>query len=90
MNTGQIIVAVLSVIGILIMLYIMAMLDKHKAFEKYLKEGDRVDWYLGESRETYILERHGKEYSEIRNFNGTLRKVRTKELLPNFWYKYGV
>jgi hypothetical protein len=63
-------------------------LQKHKNFKRFLKEGDKVDFYVGEIRNTYTLEKYGEIFCEIRNENGTIRKVETSELLPNFWQSY--
>ena len=64
--------------------------QKYKNFKRFLKVGDKVDWYRGEVRQTYTLERIKNGAAEIRNDNGYIRKVPVSELYPNIWFHYGL
>lgn len=76
-NILEILVAVAFVILILAsIIYGQLMKRKWKHFDMFLKDGDLVDYYSGEERITYRVEKVGMIYCEIRNEDtGNIIKV---------------
>ena len=63
-------------------------LRQHYRFCKYLKEGDKVDYYINDSRDTYELINKHSIFSDIKSRSGVITRVLTRDLLPTFYYKY--
>ncbi len=80
----------LTILAIIPLLYCIAWQMttwQYRNFHRNLKLGDKVD-YISDKRRTYKLERVYSKWCEIRNKNGTLRKVKIVDLLPHFLFNY--
>lgn len=83
------IICIALTIGIIAMFWWLIVDQQHKNFNRFLKEGDSVDWFRGEIRTKYTLEKNGAIWCEIRNpLTKHIRKVKRDQLLPNFWVTY--
>lgn len=59
-----------------------------KNFNRFLKPGDRVDWYNGPIRQHYTLEKLDEFTAEIRNNTGKIKEVNRADLYPDIFYSY--
>ena len=64
--------------------------EKHSSFEKYLKAGDIVKYYVGEEKRYSVVKKYGKIWTDIYDgIENQEMRVPTNSLMPSLGFKYG-
>lgn len=80
-------VIVFGIIGITV-IYVSYISKKWKNFNKYLKVGDVVDYYISGDRCKFKVSGLGNIYCKIKDESGNEIKVLRTDIYPNFWTNY--
>jgi len=72
----------------IIVLYGTYMMQKWKNFNRFLKRGDIVDFFVNEERHQYTVVGVGHIFCKIQYADGDEIKVHKSEIYPNFWTNY--
>ncbi len=86
----NLIVGLFMIILILFVSWYMIQHQRQKNFNRFLKEGDTVDWYIENEKKSFTILKHGGIFSTIKDHNGFHYEVLTDSLEPTHGFKYKI